>query len=74
VFGFLLLIIIITLTLKKAIQSKDFTHFAFAFLMISLFLTESFLWRQRGVVYFTIMYCLFNSGIPFQGPKTEQKL
>ena len=74
VFGFLLLIIIITLTLKKAIQSKDFTHFAFAFLMISLFLTESFLWRQRGVVYFTIMYCLFNSGIPFQGLKTEQKL
>ncbi|NNT71047.1 hypothetical protein HKT18_02350 [Flavobacterium sp. IMCC34852] len=71
VFGFLLLIIIITLTLKKAIQSKDFTHFAFAFLMISLFLTESFLWRQRGVVYFTMMYCLFNSGIAFQSSKTE---
>lgn len=74
VFGFLLLIIIITLTLKKAIQSKDFTHFAFAFLMISLFLTESFLWRQRGVVYFTVMYCLFNSGITTQHTKTEQKL
>jgi O-antigen ligase len=23
-------------------------------------LTESFLWRQRGVIFFMVFYCLFN--------------
>ncbi len=61
VVGFILLVIMVCLTLKKAIKNKDFIHFSFAILMISLFLTESFLWRQRGVVFFITMYCLFNS-------------
>lgn len=59
--GFLLLIIILIFNLKNALKSKDFIHIAFAVLMISLFLTESFLWRQRGVMFFTMFYCLFNS-------------
>lgn len=61
VFGFILLILIMSINLKNAIKLKDFIHIAFAVLMISLFLTESFLWRQRGVVFFTLFYCLFNS-------------
>ena len=61
VFGFLILVLILYINLKKAIKHKDFMHIAFAVLMISLFLTESFLWRQRGVVFFTLFYCLFNS-------------
>ncbi|MES2411898.1 MAG: O-antigen ligase family protein [Bacteroidota bacterium] len=61
IFGFILLLIMLIINVKNAVRSKDFVHFAFAFLMISLFLTESFLWRQRGVVFFTMMYCLFNS-------------
>lgn len=70
-FGFLLLIIMLFINFKNAYKSKDFVHFAFAFLMISLFLTESFLWRQRGVVFFTMMYCLFNSGINANRSKAE---
>ena len=61
IIGFLLLIMLLIINIKNAIKSKDFVHFAFSILMISLFLTESFLWRQRGVVFFTVMYCLFNS-------------
>ncbi len=61
VVGFILLIILLFFSLKKAIISKDFRHIAFTILMISVFLTESFLWRQRGVVFFTIFYCLFMS-------------
>lgn len=72
VFGFILLLIMLFVNVKNALKSKDFTHFAFAFLMISLFLTESFLWRQRGVVFFTVMYCLFNSGIEYKNPKSEK--
>ena len=61
VFGFLILIIMLLVNLKNGIQTKNFIHISFAILMISLFLTESFLWRQRGVMFFTIMYCVFNS-------------
>lgn len=59
--GFVLLVIMLFLNLKNALKNKDFMHIAFAILMISLFLTESFLWRQRGVVFFTAFYCLFNT-------------
>jgi O-antigen ligase len=59
--GFVFLVIILFLNTKNAFQSKDFLHITFAVLMISLFLTESFLWRQRGILFFMIFYCLFNS-------------
>ena len=58
--GFVFFLIILFINIKNAFQSKNFMHIAFAILMISLFLTESFLWRQRGVVFFTLFYCLFN--------------
>jgi O-antigen ligase len=58
--GFLLLIVILYMNTKKAFMTKDFIHIAFAVLMLSLFLTESFLWRQRGVLFFMLLYCLFN--------------
>lgn len=59
-FGFLLLIIIVFLNLKNAITHKNFLHIAFAFTIIVLFLTESLLCRQRGIVFFVTLYCLFN--------------
>ncbi|WP_306351281.1 O-antigen ligase family protein [Flavobacterium sp. '19STA2R22 D10 B1'] len=59
VLGFLLLLLILFINLRKSIINKDFLHIAFAITMIILFLTESFLWRQRGVVFFTIIYCVF---------------
>lgn len=59
VIGFLLLILILIISLKKSMENKDFVQIVFSILMISLFLTESFLWRQRGVVFFTLFFCLF---------------
>jgi hypothetical protein len=73
VFGFILLLIMLIINLRNAFKTKDFVHFAFGILMISLFLTESFLWRQRGVVFFTIMYCIFNSEVIGAITKKEQK-
>jgi O-antigen ligase len=61
IFGLLLLFLIVSLNLIKAIKSKDFVHISFAVLMISLFLTESFLSRQRGVVFFAVLFCVFNA-------------
>ncbi len=63
IFGLLLLLVMVFLNLKNAIITKDFVRISFAVLMISLFLTESFLSRQRGIVFFTTIYCLFNTRI-----------
>ncbi|MEZ4853137.1 O-antigen ligase family protein [Flavobacterium sp.] len=57
--GFLLLLLLLGVSFYKAFKLRDFMHISFTILMISLFLTESFLWRQRGVVFFTVFYCLF---------------
>lgn len=62
IFGLLILLTMLFLLLKKAIHNKNFIHFTFSILMISVFLTESFMWRQRGVVFFIIFYCLFMAG------------
>ena len=59
--GFSLLMLILFFSLKTAFKSKDFIHISFTFLMISLFLTESFLWRQKGIVFFTVFFCLFTT-------------
>jgi len=71
VLGLILLIILLFINIKNALKSKDFMHISFAVLMISLFLTESFLSRQRGIVFFTIMYCLFNSGNMIVRPQKQ---
>lgn len=57
--GFLLLVLLLFYTTKTAFRRKDFMAISFSILMISLFLTESFLWRQRGVTFFIVLYCLF---------------
>lgn len=59
--GFLMLIILLFLNLKNAFKSKNFIYIAYSILMISLFLTESFLWRQRGAMFFILFYCLINT-------------
>ena len=61
IFGMLLLLSMLFVNIKNAIKTKDFVLISFAVLTISLFLTESFLSRQRGIVFFTVLYCLFNS-------------
>jgi len=69
VFGFLLVLIMLALSIRNAIGSKNYFHIAYSVLMISLFFTESFLWRQRGITFFIVMYCLLNTKI-----KTEKTI
>lgn len=61
IFSLVLVLLILLFLIKNYTKNKDFLHFAYTILMISLFLTECFLWRQRGVVYFTIFSLLFLS-------------
>ncbi len=61
IFGLLILGFMLFLNIKKALAKKDFLHIAFAITMIMLFLSESFFCRQRGIVFFILLFCLFNS-------------
>lgn len=61
IFGLAILLAMLFLNLKNGWQQKDFLHIAFAVTMIVLFLTESFFCRQRGVLFFITLYCIFNS-------------
>jgi O-antigen ligase len=60
-FGFLIFVFMMGLNIKKALSNNNFLHFVFAFTMIVLFLTESVLCRQRGIIFFITLYCIFNS-------------
>ena len=61
--GFLIVCLMLFLNIKKACKNKDFLHIAFAVTMIILFLTESFFCRQRGVLFFVVLYCIFNTTV-----------
>ncbi|WP_164515258.1 O-antigen ligase family protein [Flavobacterium ustbae] len=72
IFGFLLVVSMLFISLRKGILNKDFIHIAFSVSMIILFLTESFLSRQRGIIFFIIFYCMFNVPTNFKEQKIEQ--
>jgi len=61
VFGFITLVIMMVYTVKKAFKNKDFMHIVFSLTMIMLFLTDSFLSRQRGIIFFITLYCIFHT-------------
>jgi len=60
IFGLVMLLLILILGLVKSIKTKHFFYFAFYLLMMMTFLTESFLWVQRGLFLFVIIHCIFN--------------
>ena len=56
--GFIIIILMLGIMMYKSIKRESFLQISFTVLMISVFLTESFLWRQRGVSFFTFIFCL----------------
>ena len=61
VFGFIILVLMLLVNLKNAIYNRNFLHLVFALTMIILLLTESMFCRQRGIIFFVVLYCIFNS-------------
>ncbi|KGO81337.1 O-antigen ligase-like membrane protein [Flavobacterium cauense R2A-7] len=61
VFGFIVFTVMLFLNLKNAISGKNLLHLVFAVTMIVLLLTESIFCRQRGIVFFITLFCIFNT-------------
>jgi len=58
--GFLLFLVLFYGLLKNAIISKDYFFISFIFLILVVCFTESFLWRQRGMVFFILILLIFS--------------
>lgn len=59
--GLLILIILIVYTFYKSIKDKNVVIFIFIFMTSLLFLTEVFFSRQKGVIFFSLVYSIFFS-------------
>lgn len=56
----LLLFLMLSINFVNALKSKDFLFITFGVILFMLFFTESFLWVQRGVIFTSVLFCLFN--------------
>lgn len=70
-FGLCILVVTVFLNINQAWQNKSFIHFAFSIIILVLFMSESFFCRQRGVIFFITLYCLFHSFDHKQSHKTD---
>ncbi|RYG28425.1 MAG: hypothetical protein EOO01_39780, partial [Chitinophagaceae bacterium] len=61
IFGLLILIGMLIINARRAFADKNFLHIVFAVTMLVLFLTESFFCRQRGLLFFITLYCIFTA-------------
>ena len=60
IFGLILLISMLIVSFIKAFKTKDFFYIMFCVVFSLMFLTESLLWRQKGLFLFIILYCIFS--------------
>ena len=58
VFGFLFILLLLAIIFKEYLNQKELIYLFFFILMASVFITESYIWRQRGMIFFFIIYGL----------------
>lgn len=58
IFGLLMLLLMLFHMIKVALLSKNHFWLFISFSFALIFMTESLLWRQRGLFLFIILYCL----------------
>jgi len=59
IFGLLCLFLLLGVILKRYLETKDILFLFLFFIMLVVFITESYLWRQRGLYHFLVLFCLF---------------
>jgi O-antigen ligase len=61
--GGLLLILILGQLARAGVKRRDFFYLGFAVLMAALMVTETYLWRQRGLIHFMIIYLAITAAV-----------
>jgi O-antigen ligase len=70
-FGFVLLLLFFVVLSRSYIQHREPLVLFFMLVMASVFLTETYIWRQRGMIHFLTLFCLFIHLFP--GDKSFRK-
>ena len=73
IFGLICLFLLLRALLKRYLETKDSLLLFLFFIMLVVFITESYLWRQRGLYHFLVLYCLFLKTEPTTKPITPQE-
>ncbi len=60
IFGLILLMLMVSYNWIKALKYNDFVFLFYAILTTSIMFTESLFHRQRGIVFFILLYCIFH--------------
>lgn len=71
ILGFLILLLFQLIDWIKSFKQKDILFFYFTLLTTSIMFTESLFERQRGIVFFVILFCIFNKTLKNIKPKTN---
>lgn len=58
-FGFVLILLLFAVLIRSYMQHQELLVLFFILVMASVFLTETYIWRQRGMIHFLTLYCLF---------------
>ena len=66
--GLLLLLSIFYLVFKQAVLNRDFLFFSFIFVITTICMTDTFLWKQKGMVFFITIVLLF-----YEAPQKPQE-
>jgi len=64
IFGLLFLFLMLGAILRQYVRDKDILFLSLFFIMFVVFTTETYIWRQRGLYHFLVLYCLFFKSIP----------
>jgi len=70
VMGGILLLLLLGYLLRLGLQQRDWFILGSALLMIALMITETYLWRQRGLIHFMILYLALTAAV---NTKSEQR-
>jgi O-antigen ligase len=65
VVGFILLTFLLIILIRDYWKHKELMNLFFFIIMASVFVTESYLWRQRGMIFFLVIYCLLIKARPY---------
>lgn len=67
--GLSLILLLLFLSLKQAIQRRNLLYVAFVCLIIMVFLTEAFAWRAKGMIFMITILMIFDSIKKYQVQK-----
>lgn len=64
VFGFVFLLLLLGVVLWYYLKTRDIMFLSLFLVMMVVFLTESYIWRQRGLYHFLVLFCLLIKTAP----------